>query len=326
MLHTKIYQNQLFVYNKDGTINNLGYVVGPTGATGAGVPGPPGPPGVGLVSCDENNHTLVWSNGLVTPLAPGPPGPVGSTGATGMRGRGEKGSTGPSGARGVSVDSVRLDGDGSQIVFGMSDGTAHRIPSVRGPTGVGVSSVSSMGTELVFKLSDNTTHAVPIPVHVGPTGAAAIIESIHVDASNRVVTTTSDGRRLVSKGYAACAPTGPQGVGVAAMHADADGSALAITLTDNKTHTFPLPRGPAGQDGTDGVGIRDITSSGLLLTIELTNNKTYTFTLPRGRSGKDGPTGPAAVFEPRVISNLGIEHAPVYFDVSTGDFCLLSIP
>lgn len=82
---------------------------------------------------------------------------------------------------------------------------------------------------------------------------------------------------------------------IQATAVDSDVATVSVTgsLQEGLTFNFGLPRGQAGEDGTDGVGIESayLNPSTYTLTLTFTNGETYTTPSIRGEQGPEGPTG-----------------------------------
>ena len=82
---------------------------------------------------------------------------------------------------------------------------------------------------------------------------------------------------------------------IQAVAVDSDVATVSVTgsLQEGLTFNFGLPRGQAGEDGTDGVGIESayLNPSTYTLTLTFTNGETYTTPSIRGEQGPEGPTG-----------------------------------
>lgn len=82
---------------------------------------------------------------------------------------------------------------------------------------------------------------------------------------------------------------------IQAVAVDSDVATVSVTgsLQEGLTFNFGLPRGQAGQDGTDGNGIVSayLDPSTYTLTLTFTDGTTYTTPSIRGEQGPEGPTG-----------------------------------
>jgi hypothetical protein len=249
-------------------------------------------------------------------------------GCTGARGRGERGLAG------VGIAEVCSTGPGpGLVVVRLTDGSEYTLdlpPGPPGRDGAAVQSVefatpeSDAAAEVRVVMTDGAVHTASVPLPRGPQGPTGPRPVTYVTAGRG-----GGGARPPQPGQFP-ADTTPPPSGVV--------PGLGTQLLDMSTRELYVydgadwvslrgctgPRG-RGERGLPGVGIATIAndptdSRKVRFVLSDRDATAYTIELPRGCTGA---TGPKPALEPRIITELGIEHAPLYYDITSGDLCLL---
>jgi len=293
--------NELELTYTNGTVVNLGVVVGADGNDGAnGANGADGRSILNAFIDGVGNLQILMSDGNTL-----------SVGTV-------KGDTGAQGPQGESVTSANINAGGDLIIT-LSDGTVINAGASKGSDGANgidgqdgksVASAAIVGGKLQLTLSDGSVIATAQDV-VG--ADAPVITSIGTNASNELVFNFSDATTLTTTGFSAkgdtgaTGPSGPSGAnglngsnGLSFTTATVDGSGnLLLTRSDGfivNAGSVIGPQGIQGVIGPQGVSVTNANvTAGGILELTLSNSTVISAGNVIGPIGATGATGATGV-------------------------------